>query len=170
MVLTVSFALSPETWLFCLRRRRDAKHRRQLDICLGMSGPHDFAVREHAARQAAQPRPLHSDPTSVTVAKRPSFGLEQNRNIFQGRPSVKCQGPRAMRQRDCLRFAIGRCQDDSGGADLTFAPLLPRLPHANVKSKAPLVWWFATAGVCSREVTAVRCARTSPGGWIDRSR
>ena len=29
VVLTACFALSPETWLFCLRRRRDAKHRRQ---------------------------------------------------------------------------------------------------------------------------------------------
>jgi len=45
MVLTVSFVLSPETWLCCLRHRRDAKHRRRLDTCLGVSGPHDFAVR-----------------------------------------------------------------------------------------------------------------------------
>ena len=45
VVLTVSFVLSPETWLCCLRHRRDAKHRRQLDTCLGVSGPHDFAVR-----------------------------------------------------------------------------------------------------------------------------
>jgi len=45
MVLTVSFVLSPETGLCCLRRRRDAKHRHQLDTCLGVPGPHDFAVR-----------------------------------------------------------------------------------------------------------------------------
>jgi hypothetical protein len=45
MVLTVSFVLSPVTGLYCHRRRRDAEHRRQLDISVGMSGPHDFAVR-----------------------------------------------------------------------------------------------------------------------------
>jgi hypothetical protein len=45
LVLTVSSALSPETWLCCLRHRRDAKHRRQLDTCLGVSGPRGFAVR-----------------------------------------------------------------------------------------------------------------------------
>jgi len=42
---TVSFVLSPVTWLFCHRHRRDAEHRRQLDTCIGVSGPHDFAVR-----------------------------------------------------------------------------------------------------------------------------
>jgi hypothetical protein len=46
MVLTVSFALSPGTGLFCPRRQRDAKHHRQLDASVGASGPHDFAVRE----------------------------------------------------------------------------------------------------------------------------
>ena len=45
MVLTVSFALAPETGLCCLRHRRDGKHRRQFDISIGISGPHDFAVR-----------------------------------------------------------------------------------------------------------------------------
>jgi hypothetical protein len=45
MVLTVSFALAPETGLYCLRHRRDGKHRRQFDISIGISGPHDFAVR-----------------------------------------------------------------------------------------------------------------------------
>src|SRR6516164_5436314 len=56
---TVSFALSPETWLFCLRHRRDAKHRRQLDTCLGVSGPHDFAVRADVVRLTTPSRPSH---------------------------------------------------------------------------------------------------------------
>ena len=45
MVLTVSFALSSVTGLFCHRRRRDAKHHRQLSASVGAPGPHDFAVR-----------------------------------------------------------------------------------------------------------------------------
>src|SRR3974390_537907 len=57
MVLTVSFVLSPETWLCCLRRRRDAEHRRQLDPCLGVSGPHDFAVRGQHRSSVDMPRP-----------------------------------------------------------------------------------------------------------------
>src|SRR5262249_7219199 len=63
---TVSFVLSPMTWLFCHRRRRDAKHRRQLDTCLGVSGPHDFAVRLKLIRLLSQgvhriPRPTFRD-------------------------------------------------------------------------------------------------------------
>ena len=61
---------------------RDAKHRRQLDISVGTSGPHDFAVRLHAARHAGHQRPPHPAPTSVTIAKRPSRGArDANRDI-----------------------------------------------------------------------------------------
>jgi hypothetical protein len=66
---TVSFVLSPETWLFCLRRRRDAKHHRQLDTCLGVSGPHDFAVRIDIARLAISTRPSHPAPRFVTIGR-----------------------------------------------------------------------------------------------------
>jgi hypothetical protein len=44
MVLTVSFALSPVTGLFCHRHRRNRF--RQLDASVGASGPHDFTVRD----------------------------------------------------------------------------------------------------------------------------
>jgi len=44
MVLTVSFALSPGTGLFC--PRRFAEDSTKLDASVGASGPHDFAVRE----------------------------------------------------------------------------------------------------------------------------
>jgi hypothetical protein len=44
MVLTVSFVLSPETGLSCLRRRRNII--RRLDASVGASGPYDFAVRK----------------------------------------------------------------------------------------------------------------------------
>jgi hypothetical protein len=46
MVLTASFVLFPAIGLFCHRRQRDAKHRRQLDASVETSEPHDFAVRE----------------------------------------------------------------------------------------------------------------------------
>ena len=65
MVLTVSFALSPVTGLFCHRRKRDAKHHRQLDASVGASGPHDFAVRRERHSSGALfarltlPRPSH---------------------------------------------------------------------------------------------------------------
>jgi len=51
MVLTAYFVLATETGLCCLRRQRDAKHHRQLDISVGISGPHDFAVRWNITRQ-----------------------------------------------------------------------------------------------------------------------
>jgi len=50
MVLTVFFALSPVTGLFCHRHQRNCF--RQLDTSVGVSGPHDFAVRFGIARLA----------------------------------------------------------------------------------------------------------------------
>jgi hypothetical protein len=71
MVLTVSFVVSPETGLFCLRRQRIVF--RRLDTSVGVSGRYDFAVRELAPlvfRHAHVHR--IPSPTSVTIAKRPS--------------------------------------------------------------------------------------------------
>src|ERR1700722_9966916 len=60
---TVSFVLAPETGLCCLRRKvAMRKHCYQLDISVGISGPHDFAVRLSASRQHAPIRPPHSTP------------------------------------------------------------------------------------------------------------
>jgi hypothetical protein len=70
---TVSFALSPETWLCCLRRRRDAKHPRQLDTCLGVSGPHDFAVRAQHRSSVDVPRPSHPAPNTRDDREAPLF-------------------------------------------------------------------------------------------------
>ena len=95
MVLTAYTALSPGTGLSCPRHRRDAKHRRQLDTSVGVSGPHGFAVRSSPfqkpldglgtspaeALAKADKRALVRRaprvhripfPTSVTIAKRPS--------------------------------------------------------------------------------------------------
>jgi hypothetical protein len=45
VVLTVSFVLASETGLVVSVIGVMRKHRRQLDISVGISGPHDFAVR-----------------------------------------------------------------------------------------------------------------------------
>jgi hypothetical protein len=62
MVLTGSFVLTPETGLCCLRHRRDAKHHRQLDISVGISGPHDFTVRIRRTGHSRRTRPPHPAP------------------------------------------------------------------------------------------------------------
>jgi hypothetical protein len=60
-VLTVSFELSPVSRAFLPPSfAQDAL--RKLDISVGISGPHDFAVRETRARQARDPRPSHPAP------------------------------------------------------------------------------------------------------------
>jgi hypothetical protein len=51
----------------CLRRQRDAKHRRQLDISVGMSGPHDFAVRDNTPRRECINVHRFPHPTFVTT-------------------------------------------------------------------------------------------------------
>jgi hypothetical protein len=71
MVLTVSFALSSATGLFCHRRLQVTTCK--LDASVGASGPHDFAVRLGVTRQ--RHRRVHRIPlpTFVTIAKRPSW-------------------------------------------------------------------------------------------------
>ena len=60
MVLTAYFVLSPVTGLFCHRRLRGLL--RKLDTSVGVSGPHDFAVRFRAIRQRRNLRPPHPAP------------------------------------------------------------------------------------------------------------
>jgi len=69
---TAYSALSSETWLCCLRHRRDAKHRRQLDTCLGVSGPHGFADSEQCHSSDDMPRPSHPALNVRDDAQRPS--------------------------------------------------------------------------------------------------
>jgi hypothetical protein len=76
MVLTVSFALSLVTGLSCHHRKRNAQALSPLDISVGMSGPHDFAVRELVLSSKHQSRPPHPVPTFVTIAKRPSVARD----------------------------------------------------------------------------------------------
>jgi hypothetical protein len=71
MVLAAYFALSPVTGLSCHRRLAD--NSAKLDTSVGVSGPHDFAVRKPSAFVNAPPH-VHRIPypTFVTIAKRPS--------------------------------------------------------------------------------------------------
>jgi hypothetical protein len=59
---TVSFGLSPEIGLCCLRPQRDAKHHRKVDASVEASGPHDFAVRSAHIRLLRDKRPSHPAP------------------------------------------------------------------------------------------------------------
>ena len=76
MVLTVYSALSPVTGLFCHRRLVDTSTK--LDTSVGVSGPHDFAVRFSVVRPhtcMCRHISVHRipHPTFVTTAKRPSY-------------------------------------------------------------------------------------------------
>jgi hypothetical protein len=71
MVLTVSFVLAPETVLCCLRPPRDAKHHRDVDVSVGTSGPHDFAVRDLRFVDHANPGHRIRAQRVVTIAIRP---------------------------------------------------------------------------------------------------
>jgi hypothetical protein len=53
MVLTVSFVLAPETGLVVSVPGVKRQLHRPVDISVGISGPHDFAVRFSAVRQRA---------------------------------------------------------------------------------------------------------------------
>ena len=70
MVLTVSFALSPVTGLFC--HRRFAIIVAKLSASVGAPEPHDFAVRDIVIRLMTRRVHRIPLPTFVTIAKRPS--------------------------------------------------------------------------------------------------
>src|SRR5947209_12177212 len=74
MVLTVSFALSPVTGLYCHCRRQVTTCR--LDASVGASGPHDFAVRLTCCSSKAPSASTASRPAFVTIAIRPSVGRD----------------------------------------------------------------------------------------------
>jgi hypothetical protein len=57
MVLTAYFVLSPVTGLSCHRRLVNIFTK--LDTSVGVSGPHDFAVRISTIRQRRYQRPSH---------------------------------------------------------------------------------------------------------------
>jgi hypothetical protein len=46
----------------------------ELDTSVGVSGPHDFAVRISTVRQRRRPRPPHPAPRFATIMIRPSEG------------------------------------------------------------------------------------------------
>jgi hypothetical protein len=76
MVLTAYFVLSPVTGLSCHRHLVDTSTK--LDTSVGVSGPHDFAVRVSIVRPhtfVCRHRRVHRipHPTFVTTAKRPSY-------------------------------------------------------------------------------------------------
>jgi hypothetical protein len=119
MVLTVSFVISPVTGLSCHRRQRNRF--RQLDTSVGVSGPHDFAVRESLPQQPLDgfgtgpaealgrrvsvirlltlPRPPHPVPTSVTIAIRPSSGTGWRQYGFDLGSSTTSQSCGTMARR-----------------------------------------------------------------------
>jgi hypothetical protein len=73
MVLTVSFVVSPETGLFCLRRRCNAKHCYRLDTSVGVSGRYDFAVRFIPRTPCEENAATAPCPAFVAIASRPSL-------------------------------------------------------------------------------------------------
>jgi len=94
---TAYFVLSPVTGLCCHRRSREALASWKLDTSVGVSGPHDFAVRNNIARpHARSARRYHRvhripRPTSVTIAIRPSCGRETGELIALICPTAKAE-------------------------------------------------------------------------------
>ena len=100
---TAYFVLSPVTGLSCHRRSSEALASQKLDTSVGVSGPHDFAVRNNIvrphARSARRYHRVHRipRPTSVTIAIRPSCGRETGALVALICPSgsAKCAKARS---------------------------------------------------------------------------
>jgi hypothetical protein len=81
----------------CHRRSREALASWKLDTSVGVSGPHDFAVRNNIVRpHALSARRYHRvhripRPTSVTIAIRPSCGRETGELVALICPTGKAE-------------------------------------------------------------------------------
>jgi hypothetical protein len=76
------YVISPVTRLCCHRHPPDAKRIRELNANLGAPGPHDFAVRDIVIRLVTYRVHRIPLPTSVTIAKRPSYRVRDVRMII----------------------------------------------------------------------------------------
>jgi hypothetical protein len=94
------YALSPVCRLDSHRRRRALGVSRPLgptspshwlDLSVGRPGPRDFAVRSGIARLAIQSGHRVPHPTSVTIAKRPSYGCGTAATMQLNRSSDKAK-------------------------------------------------------------------------------
>jgi len=83
--------LAPETGFVVSVTGVMRKHHRQLDISVGISGPHDFTVRLQR-RPSSDIARVHriSHPTFVTIAKRPSdWGVKRSELVAVICPSAQ---------------------------------------------------------------------------------
>jgi hypothetical protein len=67
----------------------------RVDISVGISGPHDFAVRFGPRSSHAQKHPPHPAPTFVTIAIRPSSRARDARKTAFDLPDAARQTPAA---------------------------------------------------------------------------
>ena len=91
MVLTVSFVLSSVTGLCCHRRSREALASHELDTSVGVSGPHDFAVRDTGVRLSPLSASTASHRTFVTIASRPSHRVRRRELVALICPTGKAE-------------------------------------------------------------------------------
>jgi hypothetical protein len=81
------------------------EHRHQVDTSVGVSGPHDFAVR--AGRIRLVRRRVHRIPlpTFVTTAKRPSFQARDGRRNARDLPDIATENACGRLARRANQFA-----------------------------------------------------------------
>jgi hypothetical protein len=121
---TAYFVLSPVTGLVCHRRPRGLPPRK-LDTSVGVSGPHDFAVRKHTLSSVAWFASTASRPNVRDDGQRPSFGT--------GRRSFKSDLGQARRE-IFLRTGLDAGSTDDGDlpdgqiTGLTARPGITRSP------------------------------------------
>jgi hypothetical protein len=154
MVLTTSFELSPGTGLSCPRRPRDHDLGR-LDISVGISGPHDFAVR-FAGAPVLRTQSVHRIPRSTFVTTRNAPPDERGtaRALLLFLPSEKAkyflQESWTRRANQCHRVACDICA--------VMAGLDPAIHVCGPPAKTP-------TAICCREAMIRRSSRRRRAGF-----
>jgi hypothetical protein len=93
---TAYFVLSSVTGLSCHRRPREALASQELDTSVGVSGPHDFAVRDTGVRLSPLSASTASHRTFVTIASRPSHRVRRRELVALICPTGKAKNFCAM--------------------------------------------------------------------------
>ena len=133
VVLTVSFVLAPETGLVV--SVGDNASCVAPDISVGISGPHDFAVRSPPLRPFAADR-VHRipRPTSVTIAIRPSCGRGTGRGHKDDLPDGRSEiFLRKGLDRDFAKRPDGQISPRPTRAKTRAAPARAARPRAQVR-------------------------------------
>jgi len=131
---TAYIVLSSANGLSCHRRPQEAFASQKLDTSVGVSGPHDFTVRNKALSSRAPPAATASCPALVTLANAPPMG--QDGCEYRGDLGIRKNRiiSKALRQNDPSGKTPGTSPKNQNKNGLTETDILPSAACSTLNS------------------------------------